>query len=261
MKNYLLILATLLCFILSQFSVNAQPSAVWPQYPDNNFFQSQKNAARVNTALNTCDNEWKRICKEKKLNYPNIEIFMREFKADSKLEIWGRNNSEDTFTLIKEYPVCVLSGKMGPKRREGDLQVPEGFYFIDEFNANSNYYLSLLVSYPNYSDLVKGDKEAPGGAIYIHGSCVTVGCMPVTDDLIKEIYTIALQCRTNGQLYIPVHIFPTRFNRYGLDYLGKFYKENDNQRFWINLKKGYDYFEANKKLFPVMYDEAGNYAY
>lgn len=186
---------------------------------------------------------------------------MREFKADSKLEIWARNTDADTFTLLKEYPVCVLSGKMGPKRKEGDLQVPEGFYFIDEFNANSNYHLSLLLSYPNYSDLVKGDKEAPGGAIYIHGSCVTVGCVPVTDELIKEIYTLAFQARINGQLYIPVHVFPTKFTRYGLDFLGKFYRENDNQRFWINLKKGYDYFEANKKLFPVMYDSQGNYAY
>ncbi len=239
----------------------SQPKSVWPIYPDNAFAQFQKNSVRVQTAFKEYDNMWLELCKAKKLNYPNIEVFIREFKADSKLELWARNTNKDTFTLLKEYNVCVLSGKMGPKRREGDLQVPEGFYFIDNFNNNSNYYLSLLVSYPNYSDLLKSDKEHPGSEIYIHGSCVTVGCMPMTDDYIKEIYTVTMQARTNGQLYIPVHIFPTKFTRHGLDYLGRFYKENDNQRFWINLKKGYDYFEANKKIFPVMYDEQGNYVY
>jgi murein L,D-transpeptidase YafK len=257
MKKYPIIVALL--FVIK--CTMAQTTNVWPNYPDLNFLQTQKNASRVAAALNIYDKEWMKLCKSKKLNYPNIEIFIREFKADSKLEIWARNNSVDTFTLLKEFPVCVLSGKMGPKRKEGDLQVPEGFYFIDEFNPNSNYHLSLLVSYPNYCDLIKGDKVSPGGEIYIHGSCVTVGCLPLTDELIKEVYTIALQARTNGQLYIPVHIFPTRFNRYGLDFLGKYYKENDNQKFWINLKKGYDYFEANRKIFPVMYDETGNYTY
>ena len=163
----------------------------------------------------------------------------------------------ETFTLVKEYKVCVRSGNVGPKRAENDKQVPEGFYFIDEYKYNSNYWLSMLVSYPNYSDLIKGNKETPGG----DGSCVTVGCVPMTDEIIEEIYALAVIARTNGQFNIPIHIFPTYFNRKGLTYLGQFYNINENQKFWTNLKKGYDYFESTKKILPVMYDTNGNYLF
>jgi murein L,D-transpeptidase YafK len=237
------------------------PQPNTPIFPDNSFYNGQMSFDKVRSAMAKYEPKWKELFKEKKLNFPNTNIYIRNFKNDQKLEIWARNTTQDTFTLLKTFDVCVLSGKMGPKRKENDYQVPEGFYFLDEYNAKSNYYLSLLVSYPNYSDLLKGDKNTPGGEIYIHGSCVTVGCIPMTDDLIQEIYTLTVLARTNGQLNIPVHIFPTRFTRQGLNYLGQFYKDNDNQKFWISLKKGYDYFETYRKIQPVMYDTQGNYIY
>jgi murein L,D-transpeptidase YafK len=120
----------------------------------------------------------------------------------------------------------------------------------------------MLVNYPNYSDLIKGDKAHPGGDIYIHGACMTVGCMPMTNELIEEIYVVSLQARIQGQMNIPVQIFPIRYNQKSLDYVGREYKnEVDKQAFWVNLKRAYDYFEATHKILPVMYDEQGDYAF
>jgi murein L,D-transpeptidase YafK len=253
-------LAVLLCWFatdaLCQGAITTTPS-----FPDYGFYNGQISADRVKGAVNKYESEWKKLFQEKKLNWPAKNIYLRCFKADQKFEIYARNAPTDTFTLVKVFSVCVLSGKMGPKRKENDRQVPEGYYFIDEFNKNSNYYLSLLVSYPNYSDLLKGDKETPGGEIYIHGSCVTIGCLPMTDEIIQEIYALCLISRTNGQLNIPIHIFPTYFTRQGLTYLSTWYRENDNQKFWTTLKKGYDYFQSYKKILPVMYDTDGNYVY
>src|SRR6202012_3395384 len=93
------------------------------------------------------------------------------------------------YKLIKTFRICAVPGSLGPKRAEGDHQMPEGYYFIEEFNYKSDYYLSLLLNYPNYSDKAMGSIVRLGGDIYIHGGCVTVGCMPMTNDGIKEIYT------------------------------------------------------------------------
>jgi murein L,D-transpeptidase YafK len=254
MKVYLVLI------LLLSFSYS-EAQTILPAFPDNGFYNFQMSYDRVRNAVTKYESSWSKLFNEKNLQFPKTDIFIRHFKADGKLEVWARNTVLDTFTLVKEFPVCLLSGKMGPKRRENDKQVPEGYYFIDEYNPKSNYFLSLLVSYPNYSDLLKGDKENPGYDIYVHGSCVSVGCVPITDDLIQELYVLTMLARTNGQLYIPVHIFPTRFTRTGLNYLGAFYSENDNQKFWTNLKRGYDYFERTKRILPVLYDDKGNYVY
>ncbi len=199
---------------------------------------------------------------KKGLKFPPYEIYVRSFKSNNEMELWARNDDTSEYTLVKNYRVCALSGILGPKRFEGDHQVPEGYYFIDDFNPKSDFYLSLLLNYPNYSDMVMGDKRKPGGDIYIHGGCVTVGCLPLTDAFIQEFYVLCLNAKINGQNYIPVHIYPTRFDRQGLNFLGRSYKDDvEKQKFWVNLKSGYDYFEKYHKLQPVMYSADGRYIY
>ncbi len=255
-KKYLLALI-LCCNIIV---VTAQDKIV-PEFPDQTFYNFQSNQDRVKQALTRNQKKWEELFKEKGLNFPNTNIYIRAFKYDKKFEVWARNTINDTFTLMKIFDVCANSGTLGPKRAENDRQVPEGFYFLDEYKYNSNYWLSLLVSYPNYSDLIKGNKETPGGEIYIHGSCVTVGCLPLTDEKVEEVYALTVLAKTNGQFNIPIHIYPTHFNRRGLEYLSKFYNIDDNKKFWTILKKGYDYFETSKKILPVMYDTQGNYVF
>lgn len=232
------------------------------KFPDLAFQTYQMSFDRVRNAYLKHEPEIKKMFEDKDIVYPCKHIFFRSIKSTSDFELWARNSLEDTFVLIKNYKICALSGILGPKRYEGDKQVPEGYYFISDFKGNSNYHLAMLVNYPNYSDVIAGDKEHPGGDIYIHGACMTVGCLPMTDALIEEIYITAMIARIQGALNIPIHIYPIRYTQKSLDYVGKEYKnEVEKQKFWVNLKRGFDYFEATHRLLPVMYDENGNYAF
>lgn len=181
------------------------------------------------------------------------EIFLRAFKRERTLEVWVKGKDTPEYKLLITYPFCTSSGELGPKRREGDLQIPEGVYKINHFNPYSNFYLSLGVNYPNASDRILGDKERPGGAIYIHGNCVSIGCIPITDEKIKELYILAVESRNAGQAEIPVHIFP-----------GKEIKElivefPEHGAFWRNLQIVYEDFEQTKKLRTAFVRASGEY--
>ncbi|MDP3394069.1 murein L,D-transpeptidase family protein [Sediminibacterium sp.] len=195
------------------------------------------------------------------LNWPAKQLYIRSFKQDGQLEIWVRNAMTEPFTLFKTYNVCALSGKLGPKRKEGDLQVPEGFYYINEFNPNSDYHFSLGINYPNQSDLYFTDSKAPGGDIYIHGKCATVGCIPILNNPIEELYVLANIVRKQGQDFIPVHIFPVRFtNENSFKVLQTHTSQNNlYQAFANQLKEVFDYFEQYKQLPIVGINEKGVY--
>ena len=158
------------------------------------------------------------------------------------------------YQLVTTYDVCKSSGDLGAKRREGDYQVPEGCYFIDRYNPKSSYHLSLGLNYPNASDKILSDKAAPGSDIFIHGRCVTVGCLPMTDDKIKEIYLFAEFATRSGQEKIPVHIFPFKMTDENIAN-----GNTQHQDFWRNLKGCYDYFETNHKVVSVKVDSEGKY--
>jgi murein L,D-transpeptidase YafK len=179
------------------------------------------------------------------------------------MEVWVRNNADEPFKLFKTYSVCALAGTMGPKRMQGDYQVPEGFYYINEFKPNSMYHLSLGLNYPNASDKIVStqNKFDPGGDIYIHGSCVTVGCIPIQDPQIEELYILAMSAKSNGQDFIPVHIFPVCFNNpKSVAYFDKTTKDQPEvQQFAAKLKEVYDYFEKEKKLPVISIDMKGDY--
>jgi murein L,D-transpeptidase YafK len=117
------------------------------------------------------------------------------------------------------------------------------------------------VNYPNESDKILSDSLSPGGGIYIHGSCVTVGCIPIQDTQIEELYILAANAKNNGQDFIPVHIFPIRFNNpKSLNYLSRVTKEDqDLQKFSVRLKEVYDYFEDYKKLPLISVKRNGEY--
>jgi murein L,D-transpeptidase YafK len=197
----------------------------------------------------------------KKLRWPANYIYVRSFKYDSQLEVWVKNELHETFKLFKTYKVCALAGTLGPKRLEGDYQVPEGFYYINEFNPRSEYYLSLGLNYPNESDKILSDMYRPGGAIYIHGSCVTVGCIPITDQQIDELYILAAHAKDAGQDYIPVHIFPVRFNvPKSVKFLENLSKEDPELRkFASRMEDAFDYFEKFKQLPVILINDKGDY--
>lgn len=245
----------------SFFFSEAQPP-LENKFPDYTFQNYQMSFDRVRVAVAKTDYNVRKMFDAKKIKYPCKNILFRALKGSNELELWARNSMQDTFVLIKNYKICALSGILGPKRWEGDKQVPEGFYFLSDFKPNSAYHLSMLLNYPNYSDMILGNKDTPGGDIYIHGACMTIGCMPMTDEWIDELYSISIAARTYGQLNIPVQVFPLRYTQKGLDFIGKEYKnDEDKQKFWVNIKRAYDYFEETHKTLPVMYDDKGNYAF
>jgi murein L,D-transpeptidase YafK len=198
----------------------------------------------------------------KGLAYPPANIFIRILKQEGLLELWATDSAGGRMCLVKEYPVCAASGGPGPKRKRGDGQVPEGFYRINHFNPTSNFYLSLGIDYPNHSDKILSNRRDPGSAIYIHGDCVTIGCIPITDEGIKELYLIALEAKSNGQRQIPVHIFPCRMNSPAYSQLLSEYKNDPRlPGFWGNLKQGYDLFENNRLAPGVWADRSGKYIF
>ena len=187
----------------------------------------------------------------------NFRIFFRAFKAEKELEVWIFQGNK--FELFKKYPICKISGDLGRKLKEGDKQVPEGIYRINRFNPKSSYYLSLGLDYPNETDRIVADTEHPGGDIFIHGDCVSVGCMAMTDDKIKEIYLLANEARKNGQSDMMVHVFPFRMTDENLAKYGRNYPQWIP--FWQSLKKHYDIFEQNKMYVSALPDAMGNYKF
>jgi len=245
MKNLLFVLLVLICT-----KTSAQSS----------FMDYQRNFPRVADAMNRKADTLKKQFIAAGLEWPAREIYIRSFKYDSQLEVWVRNDPKEQFKLFKTYSVCALAGTLGPKRMQGDYQVPEGFYYINAFKPNSLYHMSLGINYPNPSDKIL-NADNPGGDIYIHGSCVTVGCIPIQDPQIEELYIIAMSAKSSGQDFIPVHIFPIRYNNpKSVAYFDKTTKDDlEVQQFATKLKEVYDYFEKEKKLPIISINAKGGY--
>ncbi len=186
-------------------------------------------------------------------------VFFRVFKRERVLEVWARGERSDAFVLLKRYPICRISGRPGPKRQRGDLQVPEGFYTLDLFNPVSRFLLSMRVSYPNAVDRARGRGRELGGDIYIHGGCASIGCIAVGDEWIQELYVIALEARDAGQRRIPVHVFPTRLDDRGMLWLARTYtRRYVDYPFWQSLQAGYLAFERAHRL-PDIREVDGRY--
>ncbi|HUF12492.1 MAG TPA: L,D-transpeptidase family protein [Longimicrobiales bacterium] len=194
--------------------------------------------------------------------YPT-DVLFRVFKSERVFQVWGLDPSTGRYVLVRDYPVCAVSGHLGPKTRRGDLQMPEGFYSIDLFNPRSRFHLSMRVNYPNAADLARGQfDDRMGGDIYVHGGCATVGCVPVTDDVIEELYVLAVDARSNGQASIPIHIFPSRMEGSPMrDLWEEAGGDWSMWRFWLSLKAGYDHFQTHRQEPVITIDGDGFYRF
>lgn len=224
------------------------------------FLDEQKRYARVRTAIKEKDALIKQNIINNNIKLNEMNILITAYKQEDILEIYAKNKNDKTYKKIAEYKIAAKSGILGPKRMEGDLQVPEGFYYIDRFNPASSYYLSLGINYPNEADRKKSNAKKLGGDIFIHGANVTIGCMPMTDDKIKEIYLYAIYAKDNGQSKIPVYIFPFKMTDNNFNYYKKIY-ESSLIDFWKNIKEGYDIFQNTKKEITIRIDNNGNYIF
>jgi murein L,D-transpeptidase YafK len=165
-------------------------------------------------------------------------ILVRIFKEEAEMEVW-KQNRDGQYALLKTYPICRWSGDLGPKKKEGDRQAPEGFYTITpgQMNPNSNYYLAFNTGYPNAFDRAW---NRTGSELMVHGDCSSRGCYAMTDEQMQEIYALARESFFGGQKEFQLEAFPFRMTALNMAK----HRNNPNFAFWKMIKEGYDDFEA-----------------
>lgn len=220
--------------------------------PPGTFREKQLKFTRVREAYFTKEKTVIKTLSERTISRDSLRIYLQAFKTERKVEVWGKNICDSTYTLIKEIPICEISGEIGPKRRSQDLQVPEGFYRISELNPYSKYYLSMKINYPNASDSIRGVKGRLGNLIYIHGGCESSGCIAINDDRMKELFVYCIEAYNAGQAKIDITIYPARLDDKTYNRLITGYSKNkDKVSLWADLKKSYDLF-SQKKVLPMV---------
>jgi murein L,D-transpeptidase YafK len=237
--------------LLPVFQLLAQscttPTEGLPGANSTDFWRQQRQFPRVRAAEATTGPAVANLLRTHYLDPRRLEIIFRLVKTRVELEVWARNQGGGPFELLHAYPLAATSGTLGPKRQAGDYQVPEGFYAIDRFNPKSNFHLSLGLNYPNAADLALGEPN-PGGDIFIHGGAASIGCMPITDVGIEEVYLLAVTARAAGQEVIPVHIFPFPITEIELAK----HATSPHLAFWRGLLPGYAYFEKHHEPAELM---------
>lgn len=243
-------IALLVCWALANPAISQETGT---------FKTQQMKNKRVKDAYTT---KWPALLAElkaKNINPSTLEVFLRIFKKEKELELWVKNKGDIQFVLLKKIAVCASSGELGPKRKEGDYQVPEGIYDIPSFNPNSSYFLALKVGYPNKSDKILVDGNRTGGDIMIHGNCVTIGCIPLQDDPVKDVYMLCVEAKNNH--FSPrVEIYPCRFSSENINMLKENFNASKNT-FWDNIKPGYTYFETHKIPAKYSINAKGQYVF
>jgi len=182
-------------------------------------------------------------------------VFLRAFKEERVLELWLRKRENGKFELFRTYPIAAASGDLGPKIKEGDGQVPEGFYHVPPgaMNSNSIYHLAFNIGFPNAYDRSSG---RTGSFIMVHGGSVSIGCLAMTDAKIEEIYSLCAAAHQAGQPFFRVHLFPFRMSAARLAQE----EHSPHASFWKNLKEGHDQFE-DEKVPPDAQTANGSYTF
>lgn len=233
-----LVIAVAIGAALSSVALRAEPARV-----------AQARASKL-TAL-------KSAFADKGVRYPAREILVRAFKKEGVLELWA-GDGKRPLVMVKSWPVCATSGGLGPKRQQGDLQVPEGIYTLDKLNPVSSYHLSLHVDYPNRADRIAGRRlniANLGGDIMVHGECVTIGCIPIENDPIEELYLAIL----DAGLRPPIHIFPARLDEPGLAALIRTNDDASVRELWTDLARVQRAFDEQRRIPRVAIDASGHY--
>lgn len=176
-------------------------------------------------------------------------IMMRIFKQEAVMEVW-KANSQDRYQLVGTYPICAWSGQLGPKKKEGDRQAPEGFYEVTpaRMNPRSGYYLSFDMGYPNKYDRAYGRS---GRNLMIHGACSSSGCYSISDAAVLQVYAFARDAFKGGQKSFQIQAYPFRMTA---ENMAK-HRSSEHYEFWKNLKVGYDHFEITHR--PPVVDVCG----
>lgn len=168
-------------------------------------------------------------------------VLVRLFKEESELEVWKQKTSGE-YALLKTYSICAWSGKLGPKKTEGDRQAPEGFYAITpaQLNPSSQYHLAVDMGFPNTYDKANGRY---GTNLMVHGSCNSSGCYAMDDGQVEELYALARESFAGGQREFQMQAYPFRMTPKNMAR----HRQSEHYAFWKMLKEGSDRFELTKR--------------
>jgi predicted amidohydrolase len=187
------------------------------------------------------------------VEYPPEKIILVGLKKEKMLEVWVSPDGQ-SHKLLKSYPVLGASGTLGPKLREGDMQVPEGIYRVESLHPASLYHLALRLDYPNDFDGEKGRLDGRtdlGSDIMIHGKSCSIGCLAMGDTAIEELFVLAAE---TGIENITVILSPVDFRSASMPetgrplpaWTGELYAEIESKlsgllkpadgRVWMNVK-------------------------
>lgn len=150
--------------------------------------------------------ELKQHFEKKQVAYPPKDIALLAFKKERYIELWAKN--EGSWHYIKKYNLTAFSGRLGPKLREKDGQIPEGIYRLTSLNPFSSMHLSMMINYPNNFDRLQASKDGRnrlGNNIFLHGKSLSVGCLAVGDWSIDQLFLLT---RTVGLNHVKLIIAP-----------------------------------------------------
>lgn len=231
------------------------------QVPEGPLAQAQHRYARVAAARAHQGAALDRLFEKAGVSYP-APLVVRAFKEEGVLELWAAPAVAGPYRQVVAWPFTGYSGDLGPKRRRGDRQIPEGFYRLDGLNGASRYHLSLHVDYPNQADRFFANRRHPGNNIFIHGNELTNGCIPIGDRAIELLYIAVLDSRNAG-FEVPAHLFPCRFDTPACARRLRADTRHNPKlaAFWANLEEGFRWFTGTAALPVVTVDVAGRYSF
>jgi murein L,D-transpeptidase YafK len=213
------------------------------------FARRQKAFPRVARAFEAKESWVESRFREAGAAWPPRGLFLRAFKDERELEVWAPVTSK-RWTRVWTTPLCRTSGTLGPKRRQGDGQMPEGSYRIDRFNPRSSFHLSLGLDYPNATDRARSRALGvpPGSDIFVHGGCATIGCLPLRDGPMEALYVAAVLARDRSPRPLRADVFPCRFDDEGCRRKLDRAAEEDPALapFWAGLEETFRAFEATR---------------
>ncbi len=220
---------------------------------------------------------------EKKINYPPDCTVIRVFKQERECEIWSKDSSQDSLSLILTLPICSMDFEPGPKLKAGDSKTPEGFYYGDFAYYSSQWFMwmdlnnveqsgevgtgsafRICLNYPNQIDqrhTTTAGFSDTGRAICVHGNCVSIGCISFLNKNFIPVYAFSRHHNSSKYGKIQYHIFPFRsakkteseVTEYSKNFIHhKEYSPNKLRSFWKNLAFGEKLFEKYKKPLSII---------
>ncbi len=225
---------------------------------------------------------YKNICSENGIIYPPKYILFRLFKEEKEFEIWAAHKRSDTLKLLATLPVCAVDDEAGTKLQQGDGKTPEGFYTCKILYGSSNWFMwiklntnetdksgtvdygssfKMCIDYPlqidrNRTRKILG-KANPGGAICLHGNCITAGCVSFANKNFLPVFLSARYHNSKTYGYPKIHIFPFRFSEKDKTKISeKIHSEMTPKQlveFWSKLEEAYNLFEKNRKALKITF--------